>query len=100
MREGAHRARDFADAHLFGGGGEAGAMARKLVPPQCGFQAKRDGLGVHAVGAADFDGVAMLESQFPQSGREIVETALRSRSEAFLICRAWAVSTTSFEVRP
>src|SRR4051812_25920540 len=54
MRERAHRTRYFAGAHLFGGGGEACAMARKFIPPQRGLKAKRDGLGVHAVRAAYF----------------------------------------------
>ncbi len=53
VAEGSDGARNFADAQIFGGGVQAREIALHLVVPQREFQAEGDGLGVHAVGAAD-----------------------------------------------
>src|SRR5690348_467265 len=63
VSESADGSGNFANADFFGRGVEASLMTAKLVPPESGFEAEGDGLGVHAVGTADLDGVAMLEGQ-------------------------------------
>ena len=56
-REGADRARDLADAQVFGRGSQARQIAARFFVPDGELQAERDGLGMHAVGAADLHGV-------------------------------------------
>ncbi len=61
MAEGSDGAGDFADAQIFRRGVEAHQIALHLVVPQRQLQAEGNGLGVHAVGAADLDGVFEFE---------------------------------------
>ena len=58
--EDADGAGELADAHVFGGGLEAGDVALHLGIPVGELEAEGDGLGVDAVGAADHGGVFEL----------------------------------------
>src|SRR5580700_5701521 len=75
VRERADGARDFAHADLFGGGEEAGMMAAELVVPQGELQAKGDGFGMDAMGAADLDCEFVAERGF----LEMVEQGIEAK---------------------
>ena len=100
MAEGADRAGELAHAHVFGGGIEAGEVALHLGVPVEQLEAEGRRLGVDAVGAADGRRVLELESAALEHGEERDAGPLRMSPEASLTCRACAVSTMSFEVRP
>ena len=61
VAEGSDRAGNLAHAQILRRGVEAREIALHLVVPQRQLQAEGDGLGVHAVGAADLDGVFEFE---------------------------------------
>src|SRR5580698_2600821 len=60
MAEGADGAGELADAHVFGGGGEASLIALHFGVPVEELEAEGGGLGVDAVGASDDGGVLEL----------------------------------------
>jgi hypothetical protein len=62
MRSIADGAGNFANGHLRGGGAEARDVALIFSEPIGDFQAKGDGLGVNAVGAANLGRVAKFVS--------------------------------------
>ena len=100
VRERADRARDLADAQVFGGGREARQVAAGLFVPDGELQAERDGLGVHAVRAADLHRVLELERAALQHLAQTLRGRASRIADACCSSSACAVSTTSLEVRP
>ena len=75
-------------------------MLRRFSANQLAIlQAKGDGLGVNAVGAADLRRVLKFARALFEHFAEALQSA-SIRREASRICSACAVSTTSFEVSP
>ena len=79
MAEGADGAGELADAHVFGGGVEAGEVALHLGVPVEELEAEGGGLGVDAVGAADDGGVLELEGAALEHGEQADESGADDR---------------------
>ena len=63
VREGADRAGDLAHAQVFGRGAQALQVAPRFLVPDRELQSEGDGLGVHAVGAADLTACAGIRAR-------------------------------------
>ena len=96
----ADRAAQLADGHRLAGGQQPDPVAVGLQRPQRHLGAEGRRLGVHAVGAADHGGVAVLEGPPLERARPARPTPRTSRSAASRSAHDWAVSTTSEEVSP
>ena len=99
MPEGSHGARDLPDAQVFGGRFQTSRAARHFVIPERQFQTESNRLGVDAVGPPDLDRVLEFISPALKDLRQSLAPSTRILDACFSI-NAWAVSTTSLDVRP
>ena len=80
VAEGADGARGLADAHVFGGGAEAGEIAAGLFVPDGQFEPEGDRLGVDSVGAADLHGVPELQGAALEDLAQLLQVVQQDRA--------------------
>ena len=100
MRECSDRARNLAHAQIFRRGFEALQIASRFLVPDGELQAEGDRLGVNAMRAADLHGVLELERAPLEHLAQLFHARDAESCEAWRICSACAVSTTSVDVIP